>query len=401
MKENIEEIKQGTVTSPQGFLAGAVEAAVKYKGRLDLGILYSEEPCTSAAVFTANKVKAAPILLSMKNIGKRRVRAVVVNSGCANACTGGKGLKDATDMADFTAAKLGIRPSTVIVASTGVIGTGLPMERIKAGIEKADLSRNGGHRLARAIMTTDTRPKEIAVRAVDSTGHYTIGGIAKGAGMIHPNMATLLGFLATDAKVEARFLQKALAAAVETSFNMITIDGDTSTNDMVSIMANGAANNELIAEKNGRVFQQALDTVCRYLACSIAADGEGATKLIEVSVEGAKNIAEARKIARIIAGSALVKSAIHGNDPNWGRIVAALGRSGTAMDEKKLDVLLQGEMVMQAGCPLPFKKDKLSRRLKTDKVTISVCLNIGNGKASAWGCDLSQEYVTINSDYTT
>ncbi|MCX6002766.1 MAG: bifunctional glutamate N-acetyltransferase/amino-acid acetyltransferase ArgJ [Chloroflexi bacterium] len=401
MKENIEEIKQGTITSPQGFLAGAVEAAVKYKGRLDLGVLYSEEPCTSAAVFTANKVKAAPILLSMKNIGKGRVRAVVVNSGCANACTGDKGLKDATDMADLTAAKLGIRPSTVIVASTGVIGTGLPMERIKAGIEKADLSRNGGHRLARAIMTTDTRPKEIAVRAVDSTGHYTIGGIAKGAGMIHPNMATLLGFLATDAKVEAGFLQKALAAAVETSFNMITIDGDTSTNDMVSIMANGAASNELITEKNGRVFQQALEYVCRFLACSIAADGEGATKLIEVSVEGAKNIAEARKIARTIAGSALVKSAIHGNDPNWGRIVAALGRSGTAMDEKKLDVFLQGEMVMQAGSPLPFKKDKLSRRLKTDKVTISVCLNIGKGNASAWGCDLSQEYVTINSDYTT
>ena len=298
MKENIEEIKQGTVTSPQGFLAGAVEAAVKYKGRLDLGILYSEEPCTSAADFTANQVKAAPILLSMKNIGKGKVRAVVVNSGCANACTGDKGFKDAADMAELTAAKLGIRPSKVIVASTGVIGASLPMERIKAGIEKAELFRDGGHRLARAIMTTDTRPKEIAVRAVDSTGHYTIGGIAKGAGMIHPNMATLLGFLATDAKVEAGFLHKTLQIAVENSFNMITIDGDTSTNDMVSIMANGAANNELITEKNGRVFQQALDTVCRFLACSIAADGEGATKLIEVSVEGAKNIAEARKIAR-------------------------------------------------------------------------------------------------------
>ena len=401
MKENIEEIKQGTITSPQGFLAGAVEAAVKYKGRLDLGILYSEEPCAVAAVFTDNKVKAAPILLSMKNVGKGKVRAVVVNSGCANACTGDKGLKDAGDMAGFTAIKLGIRPSQVIVASTGVIGAGLPVDRIKAGIEKAELSREGGHRLARAIMTTDTRPKEIAVRAVDSSGHYTIGGIAKGAGMIHPNMATLLSFLATDAKAEAGFLQKALNAAVENSFNMITIDGDTSTNDMVSIMANGAANNELITEKNGRVFQQALDTVCRFLACSLAADGEGATKLIEVTIEGAKSTSEARKIARTIAGSALVKSAIHGNDPNWGRIVAALGRSGTAMDEKKLDVFLQGEIVMQAGSPLPFVKNKLSRRLKADKVIISVCLNIGNGKATAWGCDLSQEYVTINSDYTT
>jgi glutamate N-acetyltransferase/amino-acid N-acetyltransferase len=401
MKENVEEIKQGTVTSPQGFLAGAVEAAVKYKGRLDLGILYSEKPCTAAAVFTANKVKAAPILLSMKNVGKGKVRAVVVNSGCANACTGDKGLKDAAAMAEFTAAKLGVRPSQVIVASTGVIGTGLPLDRIKAGIEKTELSGDGGHRLARAIMTTDTRPKEIAVRAVDITGHYTIGGIAKGAGMIHPNMATLLSFLATDARVEAGFLQKALSAAVESSFNMITIDGDTSTNDMVSIMANGAANGELITEKNGRVFQRSLDIVCRFLACSIAADGEGATKLIEVNIEGAKSTAEARIIARTIAASSLVKSAIHGNDPNWGRIVAALGRSGTAMDEKKLDVFLQEEMVMQAGSPLPFEKNRLSRRLKTDKVTIRLVLNIGKGQATAWGCDLSQEYVTINSDYTT
>jgi len=401
MKENIEEIKQGTVTSPQGFLAGAVEAAIKYKGRLDLGILYSEEPCTSAAVFTANKVKAAPILLSMKNIEKGKVRALVVNSGCANACTGDEGLKDAADMADFTAAKLGVRRAQVIVASTGVIGTSLPLDRIQAGIETTQLFRDGGHRLARAIMTTDTRPKEIAVRAVDSTGHYTIGGIAKGAGMIHPNMATLLSFLATDAKVEAGFLQKALRAAVDNSFNMITIDGDTSTNDMVSIMANGAANNDQITDKNGRMFQEALNQVCRFLACSIAADGEGATKLIEVSIEGAKSMAEGKKIARTIAGSSLVKSAIHGNDPNWGRIVAALGRSGTAMDEEHLDVYLQDEQVMQAGSPLPFEKDKLSRRLKTDKVIIRVCLNIGNGKAIAWGCDLSQEYVTINSDYTT
>ena len=401
MKENIEEIKQGTITSPQGFLAGAVEAAVKYKGRLDLGILYSEEPCTAAGVFTTNKVKAAPILLSMKNIEKGRVRAVVVNSGCANACTGEKGLKDAAGMAESAATKFGLRPSQVIVASTGVIGAVLPLDRIRAGIEKTEMFNNGGHRLARAIMTTDTRPKEIAVRAVDGTGHYTIGGIAKGAGMIHPNMATLLGFLATDAHVEAGFLQKALRAAVEDSFNMITIDGDTSTNDMVSIMANGAANNQLITEKNGRTFQQALGHVCRSLACAIAADGEGATKLIEVSIEGAKNTAEARKIARTIAGSSLVKSAIHGNDPNWGRIVAALGRSGTVMDESKLDVFLQEKMVMQAGSPLPFEKDKLSRRLKTDRVVIRVCLNLGNGHATAWGCDLSQEYVTINSDYTT
>jgi len=401
MKEKIEEIKQGTVTSPQGFLAGAVEAAVKYKGRLDLGILYSDATAVSAAVFTKSKVKAAPILISMKSNDKGRVRAVVVNSGCANACTGEKGLRDAADMVAFTAKKLGVKADQVMVASTGVIGTILPVDRIQAGIGKIEFLKDGGHRLARAIMTTDTRPKEIAVRVMDSSGHYTIGGIAKGAGMIHPDLATLLSFLTTDARVEGAFLARALKVAVDDSFNMITIDSDTSTNDMVSIMANGRADNEMITAKNGRIFSEALNRVCRYLACSIAADGEGATRLIEVCVEGAKSRSQARTVARLIAASALVKSAVHGNDPNWGRVVAVLGRSGVDMNEGMLDVYLQGEQVMRSGSPLPFAKDKLSRRMKADKVTIKVRLNIGTGIAIAWGCDLSQEYVTINSDYTT
>ncbi len=401
MKEKIEEIKQGTVTSPQGFLAGAVEAAIKYKGRLDLGLLYSEGPAVSAAVFTTSKVKAASITISMRNSEKRRARAVVVNSGCANACTGDKGLRDAADMAALAAEKLGVRAEQVIVASTGVIGTGMPMDRIQKGISKIELLKNGGHKLARAIMTTDTRPKEIAVRVMEQSGHYTIGGIAKGAGMIHPDMATLLSFLTTDAKIDRMFLTKALKAAVDDSFNMLTIDGDTSTNDMVSIMANGRADNDMITAENGRMFKQGLSRVCRYLACSIAADGEGATRLIEVCVESAKSRSQARKVARLIAASALVKSAVHGNDPNWGRVVAVLGRSGADMDERALDVYLQGEQVMRAGTPVPFEKNKLSRRMKADEVTIKVCLNIGTGSAVAWGCDLSQEYVTINSDYTT
>ncbi|MGA2158692.1 MAG: bifunctional glutamate N-acetyltransferase/amino-acid acetyltransferase ArgJ [Dehalococcoidia bacterium] len=401
MKDKVIAIKQGTVTSPNGFLAGAVEAGIKYKGRLDVGVLYSEEPCAAAAVFTANKVKAAPILVSMKHIEKGKARAVVVNSGCANACTGDKGLKDAAEMAAIIASKLGIKPDQVLPASTGVIGTYLPMARFKAGIDKIELVRNGGHKLERAIMTTDTRPKEIAVRVTDGAGQYVIGGIAKGSGMIHPDMATLLGFLATDALVEADFLGKALKAAVDDSFNMITVDGDTSTNDMVSILANGAAGNAKINGKNGKVFQEALNHICRFLARSIAADGEGAEKLIEVCIEGAKNVAEAKKIAKTIAGSPLVKAAVHGNDPNWGRIVAALGRSGAAMVEERLEVYLQDEPVMRDGTPLSFEKDRLSRRLKTDIVKIRVCLNIAAGKATAWGCDLSQEYVTINSDYTT
>ncbi|MFA5398942.1 MAG: bifunctional glutamate N-acetyltransferase/amino-acid acetyltransferase ArgJ [Dehalococcoidia bacterium] len=401
MKEKTEDIKQGTVTSPQGFLAGAVEAAIKYKGRLDLGLLYSEAPAVSAAVFTRSKVKAAPIILSMKNNEKGRARAVVVNSGCANACTGDGGLRDAAEMAALAAKKLGIRADQVMVASTGVIGNIMPMDRIQNGIGKIELIKSGGHKLARAIMTTDTRPKEIAVRVMEQNGHYTIGGIAKGAGMIHPDMATLLSFLTTDARIDRVFLAKALRAAVEDSFNMITVDGDTSTNDMVSIIANGKADNDLITAENGRMFKHALSRVCRYLACSIAADGEGATRLIEVCIERAKSRSQARKVARLIAASALVKSAVHGNDPNWGRVVAVLGRSGADMDEGALDVYLQGEQVMRGGNPLPFEKNKLSRRMKADEVTIRVCLNIGTGSAVAWGCDLSQEYVTINSDYTT
>lgn len=397
----MEEIKQGTVTSPQGFMAGAVEAAVKYKGRLDLGVLFSQSACVSAAVFTRNRIKAAPVLLSMDHNASKEARAVVVNAGCANACTGDPGMEDAVAMADCAAERLGVSRRQVLVASTGVIGTRLPVDRIRIGIEKIEMFRDGGHKLARAIMTTDTHPKEIAVRVVDGTGHYTIGGIAKGAGMIHPDMATLLSLLTTDARVEQGFLGRALRNAVKDTFNMLTIDGDTSTNDMVSLLANGVAGNSQITSRNGRNFQEALTHVCRFLARSIAADGEGASKLIEVDVEGAKNTAEARCIARTIAGSSLVKSAIHGNDPNWGRVVAALGRSGASLAEKRLDVYLQDEPVMQAGLPLPFEKDKLSRHLRSEKVSIRVYMNIGKGKATAWGCDLSPEYVTINSDYTT
>jgi len=352
-------------------------------------------------VFTSNKVKAAPIIVSMKHIAGGKARAIVVNSGCANACTGEKGLKDARETSALAAAKLGIPADQILVASTGVIGGFMPMARVKRGIEKMRLSPDGGHKLARAIMTTDTKPKEIALKVADSTGEYIIAGTAKGAGMIHPDMATLLSFLATDARVEADFLRKALKKAVDDSFNMITVDGDTSTNDMVSIMANGAAGNAEINSRNGRTFQEALNRACRFLACSSARDGEGATKIIEVQVEGAKSIAEARKIARIIAGSPLVKSAMHGNDPNWGRIAAAVGRSGAAMAEERLDISLQGNSLMSRGRPAAFDKKALSGQLKSDRVQIKVNLNSGRGQATAWGCDLSQEYVTINSDYTS
>lgn len=402
MKFEFKTIVSGTVTSPRGFLAGAVKAEIKSQNKLDLGIIYSEVPCVAAGVFTTNIIKAAPIIFSQKNLQSKKAQALVVNSGCANACTGDAGLSDAAEMASLTAKKLNILSKDVLVASTGVIGVHLPMQKIREGINRIDMSCEGGTDLARAMMTTDTFAKEIALSVETETGGFTIGGVAKGAGMIHPNMATMLCFIATDACIEAGFLQQALNKVVDSSFNMITVDGDTSTSDMVVVLANGLAGNKSMDEKNGKVFLEALYEVCLYLAKSIARDGEGATKLIEVIVEGAARQNEAMVAARTIAGSPLVKSAIHGNDPNWGRVVAALGRSGARVNEKKLDVYLNNVCVMERGTPANFDNEVLSASLAVSKdVLIKLSLNLGRGKAIAWGCDLSEEYVTINSAYTT
>ncbi|HEU65583.1 MAG TPA: bifunctional glutamate N-acetyltransferase/amino-acid acetyltransferase ArgJ [Chloroflexi bacterium] len=395
-------IPSGTVTAASGFLAGAMHAGIKSKGELDLAILCSEVPCTAAGVFTTNQIKSAPVILSRRHIAKGRAQAIVVNSACANACTGGQGLADALEMAKLTAASLGIAPEEVLVASTGVIGLPLPMDKIRAGIPRIKPTREGGHDFCRAMMTTDTRPKEIAAR-VDSKGvKFTIGGVAKGAGMIHPNLATMLCFIATDAVVSADFLPAALQKAVDCSFNMVSIDGDTSPSDCVFLLTNGLAGNEPIDFENGVAFQEGLSAVCTHLARSIARDGEGATKLIEVVVEGAEDHVWARRAARTIASSPLVKAAIHGNDPNWGRIVAALGRSGARVTEDRLDVYLNGVCVMKQGSTVPFDKEEVISALNNnDNVLIKLCLNLGDGKATAWGCDLSEEYVRINSRYTT
>jgi glutamate N-acetyltransferase/amino-acid N-acetyltransferase len=402
MNDGLKTISSGTVTSARGFTAGAVEAGIKYPGKLDLAILSSEAPCVAAGVFTTNAIKSAPVILSQKHLRNKKLQAVVVNSGCANACTAEKGLADAAETTDLVAKKLGLKSDDVLVASTGVIGVPLPMDKIKDGIGKISLSKEGGARFAKAIMTTDTFAKEIALTVEDNSGTYVIGGAAKGAGMIHPNMATMLCFVTTDAAIEADFLQQALRRAVDDSFNMITVDGDTSPSDTVVVLANGLAGNKVINKKNGQLFQEALNEVCLYLAKSIARDGEGATKLIEVIVEGALNRDEARMAARTIANSPLVKSAIHGNDPNWGRIVAALGRSGARIVEKKIDVYMNGVCVMQQGIPAAFDKEKLSQSIAHSKeVLIKLNLNQGKGNATAWGCDLSEEYVTINSAYTT
>ena len=391
----------GSITSPQGFLAGTVSAQIKKRNELDLAILYSKVSCTAAGVFTTNQIKSAPVILSQKNLLKGQAQAIIVNSGCANACLGEQGIADAREMAKLVATKLDLSPEDVLVASTGVIGVPLPMDKIRAGIPKIRLTKEGGHDFAKAIMSTDTKPKEIATQVDMRENKFTIGAVAKGAGMIHPDLATMLCFITTDALVNVQFLQAALKKAVDVSFNMLSVDGETSPNDCVFLLANGLAGNEMIDFSNGEAFQEALDEVCIYLAKSIAQDGEGATKLIQVTVEGAKYETDAHQAARTIVSSPLVKAAMYGSDPNWGRIVTALGRSGAEVAEEKLDVYLSDVQVMKQGHPVHFGKEKMRISLQGNNVFIKLNLNLGEGKATAWGCDLSPEYVKINSEYTS
>jgi glutamate N-acetyltransferase / amino-acid N-acetyltransferase len=406
MNTKIELIANGGVTSPKGFSAGATYAGIKKKSAnaLDLCILFSEASCLTAALFTTNKIKAAPVILDQSRLAKSsKTRAVVVNSGCANACTGIEGMDAAIETSRYAAKKLGITPDGVMVASTGVIGVQLPVDKVKTGLDGIVLSGKGGQDFTRAIMTTDTRPKSIAVRVKNGKSEFTIGGTCKGAGMIHPNMATMLGFLTTDACVDAQFLNAELKKAADISFNMVSIDGDTSTNDSVFLMANGMAGNTPI-DKNSSLadaFSQALQKVSVYLARCIAQDGEGATRLIEITVNGALKEEDARAAARTISNSPLVKTAVHGCDPNWGRIIAAAGRSGAEVVQDKADVYIGEMCLLKSGVPLPFEKKAASDLLKKDEVLLRVDLNLGNFSATAWGCDLSKEYVTINSDYTT
>jgi len=328
---------------------------------------------------------------------------VVVNSGCANAFTGEHGLVDAAEVASLVAEGIGIDPEDVLVASTGVIGVPLPMKRIRPVVERIILSRGGGHDLAKAMMTTDTAPKETAVSVKVGDSGFTIGGAAKGSGMIHPDMATLLCFLTTDAPVERNFLGGALKGAVDLSFNMVSVDGDTSPSDTALLLANGMAGGEPITAESpsADAFRQALEQVCIYLARLIAADGEGATRLIEVVVNGAADLSQARKAARAVVSSALVKAAVHGADPNWGRVVAAVGRSGADMDEYKIDLYLGDVQVVKAGRQLNSQKREINKLLKGKEIDLRVNLNLGEGSATAWGCDLSEEYVAINSEYMT
>jgi glutamate N-acetyltransferase / amino-acid N-acetyltransferase len=401
----IELIDSGSVTSPDGFNAGAIFSGIKNKpnSKYDLGILFSKVPCNTAAVFTTNQIKAAPVLLSQERLKLGKAMAVVANSGCANACTGERGMADARETTRLVAEHLGIAPDDVLVASTGVIGKTLPMDMIKASIPSISIIPNGGHLFTQAIMTTDRVVKEIAVRVHAGSNKFTIGGAAKGAGMIHPDMATMLCFLTTDAEVDIEFLRKALIKAVDVSFNMISVDGDTSTNDMVLLMSNGQAENDPINDddKQAKPFQEALTKVCIFLARQIAFDGEGATKLIEVTVNGASTTADARRAARTITTSPLVKTAIYGNDPNWGRVIAALGRSGITVNENLLNLYIGNICVFKTGKPQNFNLEKAAMALKKKEIPIEIQLNGGEASATAWGCDLTEEYVKINAEYTT
>ncbi|MDD5288439.1 MAG: bifunctional glutamate N-acetyltransferase/amino-acid acetyltransferase ArgJ [Dehalococcoidales bacterium] len=403
--DKIDFIADGTVTSSKGFSAGAVFADIKQKGikRLDLGILCSKELCDVAGLFTTNKIKSPSVVLCQQRAQKGKASAVVASSGCANASTGEQGFVNAIEMATLAAEAIGAKPDEVLIANTGVIGIQLPMDAIRKGMKQLKPTTEGGHDFERSIMTTDTIPKEVAVTVKSGATTFTIGGVAKGSGMIHPDIATMLAFLTTDAGVSPAFLKKALRDAAAVSFNMLSVDGDTSPSDTLLIMSNGLAKNEPITAKSplAGVFQQALNQVCTYLAKAIASDGEGATKLIEVNVKGAANLVEARLAARTIVSSNLVKAAVYGNDPNWGRVTAALGRSGAQVEESKLDVYMGVIPVLRKGAPVPFDKAKAVKVLKQKEVPITVALNLGTAEATAWGCDLTEQYVKINAEYTT
>ncbi len=390
------------VTYARGFIAGAVAAGVKRAGttRLDVALIVSDRPATAGAVFTTNQVIAAPCLVSRRHVAAGTLRAIVANSGNANACTGVQGERDAVEMAKAAAARLGCTPDEIAVASTGVIGIALPMDRIAAAIAAVTPTVAGWDDASRAIMTTDTRPKVVEREIVLAGRPVRIGGIAKGAGMIHPNMATLLVFVTTDAAIDALRLQDSVTSAARQSFNLISVDGDTSTNDTLLVLANGASG-VTVGEAELPEFDAALAAVCLDLARAIVTDGEGVTKVFEVRVSGAATEADASVAARTITTSSLVKTAIHGGDPNWGRILAAAGRSGARVDASRASVTIGGIAVFAAGTLQPVDDAAIRAVFALAEIVIEVDLGLGSAAARAWGTDLSAEYVRINADYTT
>lgn len=403
-KKDFQIIKEG-ITYPIGIKAAGINCGIRLN-RKDLALIYSDKLAEAAAMYTTNKFKAAPLVVTEKNLSLSggKLKAVLINSGIANACTGEKGLKDAWEMVSYVSQGLKIKKEYVAVFSTGKIGEFLPLNKIKAGVEKviSGLDYAGGKEAAEAILTTDTRKKEVAVNFTLRGKEVRIGGMAKGSGMIHPHMATMLGLVTSDISISQELLKSALQQAVEKTFNMISVDGDTSTNDMVVAMANGLAENRMIEEKDDNYykFYQALYFVIEYLAKCIAKDGEGATKMIEVEVKNALSFAEAKKVAKAVINSPLVKTAIFGNDPNWGRILAAVGYSGAEVIPDKVDLYLK-EKIVENGQPLNFSRQKIIEHLESsDEIKIIIDLKMGEESATVWGCDLTYDYVKINTKYS-
>lgn len=397
----ILDTKNFTVT---GFKVWGIHCGIKKTEKKDLALIYSDREASVAGVFTGNRVKAASVILDAARAKSGKGQVIVANSGCANACTGKRGMTDARSTAEMAARELGVKPEAVYIASTGVIGEFLPMQKVETGIRTAVglLSASGWEQAAEAIMTTDIYPKFSVVQEELGGKTVTVAGIAKGSGMIHPNMATMLCFIVTDANIAAPMLKKALLSATEQSFNNITVDGDTSTNDMVLCMANGAAGSKRPApgSKDQKKFQACLDTVTRALAKQVVRDGEGATKFVEIEVRNAKSPAEAKRAAMVVAKSSLVKTALFGEDANWGRIMAALGYSGVEMDEARTDIYFGKAKLVEKG----LGQGKAAEReatlaLKQREVQLVIDLHKGKGNAAVWTCDMSYEYIKINAAY--
>lgn len=394
----------GGITAPQGFLAAGINVGVKAGSKKkDLALIYSKEKAIASAVYTKNKFKAPPLFVTEENLMNNEAQAIVVNSGCANACTGDQGKRDALKMVSLTGEVLGIDPSLVIVASTGVIGVYLPMENIEAGLGeiKSHLSIEGGKDASFAIMTTDTVNKEFAYELEIDKKIVKIGGMAKGSGMIHPNMATMLGFITTDALVSKDALKDIFKDVVDDTFNMISVDGDTSTNDMVCILANGEAGNKVIEKgtEDYAKFKEVVGKICEEMSISIVKDGEGATKLLKINIVNALTKDDARKAGKSISTSNLVKTAFFGQDANWGRIITALGYSGAEVEPDKCDVLLGDLLMAKQGQAIVFDEEKALEILKKREIEITCDLNLGSASARAWTCDLSYEYIKINAEY--
>ncbi|MCI9360078.1 MAG: bifunctional glutamate N-acetyltransferase/amino-acid acetyltransferase ArgJ [Hungatella sp.] len=404
------KIIDGGVTAAKGFLSAATAAGIKYKDRMDMAMIYSQKPCVAAGTFTTNIVKAAPVKWDQQVVyHSDSAQAVVINAGIANACTGEEGYGYCKATADATAKILGIPADGVLVASTGVIGMQLPIDRIVAGVKMMapalDGSLESGTKSAKAIMTTDTQKKEVAVQIEVGGKTVTIGGMCKGSGMIHPNMCTMLGFVTTDAAISKKMLQQALSEDVKDTYNMVSVDGDTSTNDTVILMANGMAGNPEITEKNKdyQTFKEALHVVNETLAKKIAGDGEGCTALFEVKVVGAATKEQAVTLSKSVITSNLTKAAIFGHDANWGRILCAMGYSGAQFDPEKVDLFFESAagriQIIENGVAADYSEEEATKILSQPEVTAIADIKMGDVTATAWGCDLTFDYVKINADY--